>query len=558
LKTAIYREGHATMINQRKGIMKLGRWIAPMAALFLCGCFQAEDELTVQPDGSGTVKLTLHSSLPDEMTQMMGMSSHWGGGTASYPPTSQAAAQRFFPQKDFTVKCEEKSGDDGKTLRIDAAFKDINALLASPYGRAHQLSLATNAQGELRLLALSGGSVLAQGSSLTDDGDGMGLEIPGLEDARKKKNEMRFVFRVNLPNPVTTANQVKDNRTVTWTVERAKCKDDDEFGERLGGTLEAACSAAGITFAPVTPARLGLVSFDKLTGGKIAATAKLPDTNKIASAARFVPCQLHVTRILELSGESYSPGSEASLTGAVELPPELRPDRWGEPVLEEVTDAKGADLLPKGDDASRAPRHSFSSDVDVSDDDDEESPDAAAPPKAAPEKPHIITLEFKAPDWKVKQIARIKATLTLAYLGGIEVIKLSNAVPASLVMDMSKRHSFSGGMDSNRRQLTDSRLSDLGASLSVDMAMAQGPVTMISLQTGGAASLLDAQVFDAAGRPWPTTVVQSAALTGDARSCQLMVAGKPKPPFSLAVALGGVGASVTLPILTENVPVGGN
>ena len=537
--------------------MKLGRWIAPMAALFLCGCFQAEDELTVQPDGSGTVKLTLHSSLPDEMTQMLGMSSRWGGGTATYPPTSQAAAQRFFPQKDFTVKCEEKSGEDGKTLRIDAAFKDINALLASPYGRAHQLSLATNAQGELRLLALSGGSALAQGANLTDDADGVGFQIPGLEDAQKKKNEMRFVFRVNLPNPVTSANQAKDNRTVTWTVERAKCKDDDEFGERLGGTLEAACSAAGITFAPATPARLGLVSFDKLNEGKIAATAKLPDTNKIASVARFVPCQLHVTRILELSGESYGPGSEATLTGAVVLPPELAPDRWGEPVIEEVTDAKGTDLLPKGDDASRALRR-FSSDMDFSDDDEDESPDAAAPAKASPEKPHIITLGFKAPDWKVKQIAKIKATLSLGYLGGTEVIKLSNAVPASLVMDMSKGHSFSGGMDSNRRQISDSRLSGLVASLRVDMAMVQGPMTMISLQTSGAASLLDAQVFDAEGRPWPTTVVQSSALEGDARSCQLMVAGNPKPPFSLAMAMGGLGATVTLPILIENVPVGDN
>jgi hypothetical protein len=35
-----------------------------------------------------------------------------------------------------------------------------------------------------------------------------------------------------------------------------------------------------------------------------------------------------------------------------------------------------------------------------------------------------------------------------------------------------------------------------------------------------------------------------------------MVAGKPKPPFSLALAVGGVGALVGVPILVENVPVG--
>jgi hypothetical protein len=39
------------------------------------------------------------------------------------------------------------------------------------------------------------------------------------------------------------------------------------------------------------------------------------------------------------------------------------------------------------------------------------------------------------------------------------------------------------------------------------------------------------------------------------RSCQLMVAGNPKPPFSLALAVSGVGASVSVPILVENVPI---
>jgi hypothetical protein len=42
---------------------------------------------------------------------------------------------------------------------------------------------------------------------------------------------------------------------------------------------------------------------------------------------------------------------------------------------------------------------------------------------------------------------------------------------------------------------------------------------------------------------------------GEQHSCQVMVAGKPKPPFSLALAVGGVGASVPVPILLENVPI---
>jgi hypothetical protein len=89
------------------------------------------------------------------------------------------------------------------------------------------------------------------------------------------------------------------------------------------------------------------------------------------------------------------------------------------------------------------------------------------------------------------------------------------------------------------------------------MAMVQSGMTILSLETsGGKSALVDAQVFDAEGRPWPTTFMQQEASGREERSCQVMVAGKPKPPFSLAVAVSGVGASVGVPILVEHVPVG--
>ena len=180
-----------------------------------------------------------------------------------------------------------------------------------------------------------------------------------------------------------------------------------------------------------------------------------------------------------------------------------------------------------------------------------------AKPKPTTEKEHPVTLSFKAPEWKVKEIAKVKGALDLEYLGGSEVIKLSNAVPASLVMDMSKRSSISYSSDSERGQITDSRLAELGLSLRAEMAMVQSGMTTLTLQTGGGKSaLVDVQVFDAEGRPWPTTLMQSDSSGGDERSCQVMVAGKPKPPFSLAVAVSGVGASVSVPIQVEHVPVG--
>ena len=119
-------------------------WIAVLAALFLCGCFQVEDDLTLQSDGSGKVKLTVHSKLPEELTSMLGMSSRYGGGGGPlYPPMNESEAKHFFPAKDFTLKVVEKDESEGKTLVVEASFKDINRLLASPYARAHQLALGT-------------------------------------------------------------------------------------------------------------------------------------------------------------------------------------------------------------------------------------------------------------------------------------------------------------------------------------------------------------------------------------------------------------------------------
>jgi hypothetical protein len=532
-------------------------WIAALAAVGLCGCFQVEDDLTLQGDGSGKVKLSVHSSVTEDVVSMVAAASGYGGGSAPmYPPVSEAEARHFFPPKDFALKVEEKEESEGKTLLVEASFKDINRLLAGPYGRAHQLALATNQNGTLRLRALSGGEALAIAAQMKPEGEMEALQMPGLEEAQKKKGEMRFEFRVTLPNTVTTANGGRQNKTVTWGAERAKCKDDEEFARRLSGVLEATCSAGGLKFSPVTPPRLGLGPLGELTAGKMAGGSALPDTNQVAKAARFVPYALHVTRSLDLSGEGSGEGSVAQLSGAIVLPANLAPQQWGEARLEEVVDGKGNSLMPKdgGDAMSRMSRFSG---IGMRGDTDEEDDAEAANRKDAGEQERPVMLSFRAPEWKVKEIARVKGALELDYFGGAEVIKLSNAVPASLVVDVSGQSSYSFNPDSERGQITDSRLAELGLSLRVENAMVQSGLTVLSLQTsGGKTALVDAQVFDAAGRPWPTTLMQPDSSGGEERSCQVIVAGKPKPPFSLAVAVSGVGASVEVPILVEHAPVG--
>lgn len=533
------------------------RWFPILGLLLVCGCFQVQDEVTVQPDGSGKVTLTLRTSLSEEATGMMMGMSGMGGRGGMYPPFSESQAKQFFPPKDFSLKVEEKQEGDAKTMVIEAAFKNVNALLASPYGRAHQLSIRTNGAGKLLLQALSGGSTMAQAAQFKPEGPMASMQMPGLEDAQKKKGEMRFTFRVTLPNAATSATGTCDKKSVTWDIERGKTKDDEEFAARLGRVLEATCGAEGITFSPAPPPRLGLLPFSELTAGKVNDSAPLPDTNKIATAARFVPYFLHTIRALDLSGEGAGQQSQTELTGGILIPGDLAPQRWGDIKLEEAVDAKGNNLMPKENpdsDMPVLPRYNHYGDTSMG---DEEEQDDQAPAKEVKPKPHVVSLRLKAPDWKVKKIARIKGRIDLQYLGRSEIIKLSNAVPASLVMNMGEHSSFNVSSDSERGQVSDSRLVELGLMVRVQMAMVQSGITTLSLETGGSkAALVDAQVFDADGRPWPTTLMQSDSAGGEERSCQLMVAGKPKPPFSLALAVGGVGASVAVPILVENVSVG--
>ena len=258
---------------------------------------------------------------------------------------------------------------------IEAAFKDINALLASPYGRVHQLSLKTNGSGLLIVQALSGGSTLAQAAQFKPEGEMASLEVPGIEEAQKKKNEMRFEFGITLPNIVTAKNGTAQGKSVAWSVERAKCKDDDEFATKLGGVLEASCSMGGLKFSPITPPRLGLLPFDQLIAAKTATAAALPDTNKIMAAVRFVPYVLNVTRTLDLSGEGSGQASQAQLTGAILLPAELAPQRWGQVKLEEAQDAKGNSLMPKDEAESMMSRVTSYSSVGMSGDAQDEEPD---------------------------------------------------------------------------------------------------------------------------------------------------------------------------------------
>ncbi len=491
-------------------------------AFALCGCFKTKDELTLNADGSGAVRLETRLLIPSETLQGLGMGMGLGGneGPVTYPPTSEAEAKRWFPTKDFKMTAKEDRADDvGSTLVITAEFKEVNALLASPYSKAHGLTLVVT-NGALSLKAVTGIEAAARLAELKDNSGMFGGMMASMEELAKKKDEKRTEFRVTLPNAVSSANTggAREGKTVTWTMDRARQTNAAEFAQQAGAVLEASCSAEGVKFS--------------------------------AATAKFVPLALQVVRSINLSGEGGSPQNQAQLVGAVVLPREFAPQKWGEAKLDEVVDEKGNNLkFEETDEAARMARRFGSWGYASSDGADDEEGGDNTP---SVEKRHTVALTFQPPDWKVREIARVKGSIPLHYFGGAQVLKFSNAIPEKWIRVMT--HEADVDFDPTGKSINDPTLPETGLSLRLTMGVAQGPITTLLIQAGGnKLSVTDGQVYDAAGRPWPT-FFQKQGFGGEG-SFTLMVAGRPAAPLSLALVVNSVGASVDLPFLVEKVPL---
>ncbi|HZI31077.1 MAG TPA: hypothetical protein VFF11_01980, partial [Candidatus Binatia bacterium] len=443
--------------------------------VFVCGCIRTKDELTINADGSGKVRMETKSSIPPELTENMGMGAGMMGmgDGIIYPPVSEAEARKFFPGNDFTVAVDQQTATNGDvTTVITAEFKDINKLLASPYGHAHELSV-TITNGSLCVQGVSGMEAAALLAETKDDSGMSMMAMPGLADLQKKKGEMRDEFVVTLPNAITKANGKHAGKTASWLVERAKCKDGEDFARQLGALCEASCSADGLTLSPVTPLHMGLLPFGQMATGA-ANTGVSVDTNKIAAAAKFVPYGVSVTRSLDLSGAGNVQGSSAELIGAIELPRQFAPQKWGKPTLDEVVDAAGKDLKPNNSNDGFMYRSGYSS-MFGGDAEDATTNNI---------QKHVFTVDFRPPDWKIKEITKIKGSVGLQYFGDAQVVKLTNAIPANWIMDVAKMMA-GGGFDSSEKKLSSATLAALGLSLSEQMATAQGGMMMLMLQVRG-------------------------------------------------------------------------
>ena len=111
-------------------------------------------------------------------------------------------------------------------------------------------------------------------------------------------------------------------------------------------------------------------------------------------------------------------------------------------------------------------------------------------------------------------------------------------------------------MESGRKPLIAPALKELGIAMHLQMGLSQPSFTLLRFRVASKKAILSqAQAFDATGRAWPTFFHREN--DGDEENtCQILIAGQPSPPLSLALMANTSEGGITLPIVLERIPVG--
>lgn len=523
----------------------------------LCGCYEIKDQLTLEPDGSGTIRLEVQTSVNPEEFGMLWSMMGTGNETkhpALYPPLSQTEATAYFPAPGFEVEVDEQGPEEnGRKVVITAAFKDLRTLLASPYAHDHQLALSIDGS-KFTLRAKSALEPVARAAAIPLDREIRDMLSPSLLEARKKTNGVHAEFRVTLPNDPTASTTTIEGKTAGWVFDRAKSGSHEAFLRDTTAVLEVSCSTEKLEFALTPHPRLGLLPFGQLQESTVA--SEPIDARKVLASARFEPRTLLVTRTMNFSGNA-PPDSSSLLNGIVIVPLEFTPARWGLPNLLVAEDASGQNLIFAASDDdfdvtfnSRSWRTSH---IDTEPGGDPPGTDTTF------EVRREVALSFRAPEWGVKELRTIKASIAMHYPGPGQIIKLTNAIPAAWIIQASEgaRRSFYNADEETGHMIRDARLSATGGGLRVQNAYRASGITTLVLQLESRDSNFQGgQVFDAEGQPWFT--VCSLHAETEAASCWLVVPGNPKPPLSMALRLARGGPTIDIPIELQHVPIDRN
>jgi len=531
--------------------------VTALALALAAGCVQVKETLTINADGSGTVRIETVTFTSSSVYRML--ANMLSSQALAYPPVTRQAVSALFPKDDFTVSVERNRAVPRTTgVIVEAQFKDINALLKSPYGEAHSLELSRDGD-QLVLKARSGMQTLARLAPFIR-AEHKGDMPVRLDTAKDNYGELAFEFTVVMPAEaqVEGAGATVEGNTISWTAKLAGAEDEAKLLDQLDSVITLRCPAKDVAFEPVKTTRLDLVPFGELKEQPVSEAPPI-DLEKIKAATRFVPLVLQVTQSFNLAGEGFRGENSASLRGVVIVPRELEPVQWGEAKLEAIEDDQGEDLMLKGDqDDSRYGR--LSREYERMNMLARRARDGEEPPDVT----HPVSLAFIPPSFEARTIARLEATITMRYPGGTHLVCVKDAIAKDLIENTSLEKAYEHVPedyypgDDEEEDGAKPVLDKLGVTLTLQKASRVEDEDVLVLDftlATEAGSVLQAQVFDANGRAWPTSVVGYPYYMPGAGRLRLCVAGEPEPPLSLAFIVKAVGPAVEVPIKLKDVPI---
>jgi hypothetical protein len=517
------------------------------------GCLKVKDHLTINPDGSGTVRIEVFSAVTPESLRGSRYSSWLSnleqGDHVIYPPLHAEHAEKLFPGKAFTVKAtESEAGGNAPTLVVEVAFKDVNTLIASPYGEAHALSLRRDGD-VLRFAAHSGFA----GAVIASDADQMRYT------ARRhvhKKGDMAAEFAVSLPSAITKSDGQTKGRTATWSLARADAKDDTAKEIQLfTRPLRAACPAQGIGFTPASPPRLGLFSFNELTAGPAQGMPKPPTRQQVTASARYQPHYAKSVRAFYLPGRGPDrdehggtrhaiQSSGLDVVGILTLPRAYAPNRWATPTIEEARDDLGTNLLANREARAASSRRStwdslFRHDFGKPTTDEER---------------HVLLFDLDAPPPEARRLAALRGAAQLEYFDNYQVIKLPTIIPLEWVRRLTPDRRWVGGVR-GRNEIESPLLERLGIRvriITVEQRTSNDRAKQRSTRFWFSVTSRDAQVvaiqpYDARGRPWPK-VQWAGHFSSRVDPTHFAFPVHAEPPYSLALLVSATTVRMRVPV----------
>ncbi len=510
-----------------------------LLALLASGCAEVQDEVTIAKDGTVAVRIETRGRIDMNNLMARGHAIPFGETPQAfhYPPFSEEEAKTLFPGAELEVK--PLQDENGMTVGVAATAKyaDIGAFLRSPYADAHALTLAVE-EGVLRLRTRTG--LQAVGALAASESKTLGMFTP----IQKKTylahlDKLAYRLTVRLPAAATAEGAAVEGNSVTWRIDGAELADAPAAAAAFGRIYAASCPADGIAFAPVGRPRLDLVPFADLEERTVVPPTREGLKADIRKRGRFLPVMIQVKRSFDLAGgHGFYGENEMRFVGAVELPEDLAPTRWGRLRMTEATDDQEFSLLPDNPN-----RHSWDPYRHINDRMRMMGGNDGTVRR-------IVSAELETPSFEAKTLAVVRGEMELVFGGPLHVVKLPGAVPADTI-----KEGHGGYSSSSNDALTHPKLGALGLKLSRHVGQRIGGVVMFGVSVESETAFIDdICAFDGEGNPWPTFVANQNG-GGGRRWLQVLVVGEPKGDLSLALVAQGQGEPVAIPFELKNVPI---